>query len=89
MGNNIYAWRAKKIDTKARSHLMDRYDCRVLYDPAEVNDGDGAKYNLGNRQLIVAMSGNKRHARKAALKVNAKAQCYLGPSDRESTNSKS
>jgi hypothetical protein len=50
MGNKIYAWRAKNIGTKARSHIMDRYDCLVLYDPAEVDDGDGAKYNLGNRQ---------------------------------------
>jgi hypothetical protein len=78
-GNKLYAWLSEEIAPKARSRIMARYDCLVLYDPPEGDSGGGAQYNLGNRQLIVAMSGNKRHARKGALKENVEARCFLGP----------
>jgi hypothetical protein len=75
--NKIYAWLS--ISTgDANSKIMNRHDCLVLYDPPEA-DKPGARFLEGARQLIVALSANKRHAISAALKQNCGGQRYLGP----------
>jgi hypothetical protein len=77
--DKIYAWKGNQKQEIASSNLFARGDCLVLYDPREVDNKGGAKYGSGNRQLILAMSGNERHAKSDALKLNAAARCFLGP----------
>jgi hypothetical protein len=64
---------------EAGGSLLRRRNVLVLYDPPEVEEGSGAYFALGRRQLIVAISTNSRHRFKAARKENSRLFRYLSP----------
>jgi hypothetical protein len=81
-GNSVYAWYVEATE----SHLFDRHDVLLLYDPPEVKGGGigGADFALGDYQAIVAMSANDAHSLKAQGKRDEGVGYFnLGPPTRE------